>query len=111
MNVLNHNLFLVAAGVLFILVVFMLFSIWSRKRGVEAVERWALSQGFQLLSVRRRAFVPHWRFISGRRFQFFRATVRGPSGVARKAWLQLESDCTKPEIVDVIWDDKNHRPN
>jgi hypothetical protein len=107
MDVSNHNLFLVVAGVLAILVVAALFSILSGKHGVEAVERWASSQGFQLVSVRRRAFVPHWRFISGKRFQFFRVTVRGSGGIARKAWMQLESDCTKPEIVDVIWDDKN----
>ncbi len=106
MNISNHDLFVMAAGVLFILVVVALFSIWSRKHGVEAVEKWASSQGFQLVSVRRRAFVPHWRFISSKRFQFFRVTVRGNGGVARKAWMQLESDSTKPEIVDVIWDDK-----
>ena len=106
MSISNHDLFLVAAGVLFILVVFALFGIWSGKHGVEAVEKWASSQGFRLVSVRRRAFVPHWRFISSKRFQFFRVTVRCSGGVARKAWMQLESDCTEPEIVDVIWDDK-----
>jgi len=45
--------------------------------------------------------------LSSKRFQFSRVTVRDRDGANHRAWMRLESDCTKPAIIDVIWDDKN----
>jgi hypothetical protein len=106
MNTSNLDLFLTAAGIGLLLAAFAVFSIWSRRFGTEAVEKWAAANGFHLVSVRRRAFVPHWRLLPGKRFQFFRVSVRDRDGASRRAWMKLESDCTEPEIIDVIWDDK-----
>jgi hypothetical protein len=102
----TSNLDLTAAGIGLLLAAFAVFSIWSRRFGTEAVEKWAAANGFHLVSVRRRAFVPHWRLLPGKRFQFFRVSVRDRDGASRRAWMKLESDCTEPEIIDVIWDDK-----
>jgi hypothetical protein len=101
------DLYLVAVGASLALVVFLVFSIWSRRFGSQVVERWAKTRGFRVISVRRRSFVPHWRLLSSKGFQFFRLTVRDRDGANHKAWLRLESDCTDLEIIDVIWDDKN----
>jgi hypothetical protein len=60
----------------------------------------------RVVSARRPSFVPHWRSLPSRRFQFFRVTVRDRDGADHRAWMRLESDCTEPEVLDVIWDDK-----
>jgi hypothetical protein len=100
------QLFVVAGAIALALVLFVLFSSWSRRFGARAVERWATAKGLQVASARRRSFVPHWRSLSARQFQFFRVTVRDRDGERYKAWLRLESDCTDPQVLDVIWDDK-----
>ncbi len=41
-----------------------------------------------------------------KRFQFFRVTVRDKEGVNHGTWMRFESDCTEPEVLEVIWDDK-----
>src|SRR5437899_9005346 len=106
MHTSSAQLYAVAAVIGLVLVVFTVFSIWSRRFGSAAVERWATAKGLRLVSVRRRSFVPHWRSLSSRRFQFFRVTVRDKDGADHRAWMRLESDCTEPEILDVVWDDK-----
>jgi hypothetical protein len=97
---------MVAAGIGLVLVVFVVFSIWSRRLGAQAVERWAISKGLQVVSARRRSFVSRWRAMLSKRFQFFRVTVRDKEGVNHGTWMRLESDCTEPEVLEVIWDDK-----
>ena len=108
-NLSNHDLYVVAAGVGVALVVLVGFSFWSRRFGSQAVEGWALAKGFQVVSVRRRSFAPHWRLLSSKRFQFFRVTIRDRAGGNRRAWMRIESDCTQPEVIDVIWDDNDSR--
>ena len=107
MNASNTDLYAVAAVVGVALLIFAAFSIWSRRFGSQAVERWATARGLEVVSAKRRSFVPHWRLLSGRRFQFFRVTVRDRDGANHRAWMRLESDSTEPEVIDVIWDDKN----
>src|SRR5947209_6058024 len=106
MHTSSPQLYAVAAVIGLALVVFIVFSIWSRRFGSAAVERWATAKGLRVVSVRRRSSVPHWRPLSSRRFQFFRVTVRDRGGANYRAWMRLESDCTEPAILDVIWDDK-----
>ena len=57
----------------------------------------------------RGSFVPHWPSLSSKHFQFFRVTVRDRDGANHSAWMRMESDCTEPEVLDVIWDDKRPR--
>jgi hypothetical protein len=102
----NTELFGVAAAAGPALFILIMFSIWSRRFGSVAVERWAKGKGLRVVSVRRRAFVPYWRSLASRRFQFFRVTVRDKDGADHRAWMRLESDCSEPEVLDVIWDDK-----
>lgn len=104
----NNDVFvsLVGAAVCAI-VVFAGLSIWGRQRGLELLSRWATSQGFVLVSARRRSFVPYWSSESGQGYQFFRVTVRNRDGVLRNSWIRC-SDLTwhDPTKIDVIWDDK-----
>ena len=106
MHTSSIDLYAAAGGIALTLVLFVLFSIWSRRFGTRAVERWVTAKGWLLVRSRRRSFVPHWRSLPSRRFQFFRVTVRDKDGADHRAWMRLESDCTEPEILDVIWDDK-----
>lgn len=101
----NTDLYPVLAGIGVALVFFIAFSIWSRRFGAKAVERWATAKGLQVVSVRRRSFVPQWRLLRSRRFQFFRVTVRDKAGSDYRAWMRLEADCTDPEVLEVTWDD------
>ena len=101
----NTNSYAVAVAVGLALVGFVAFSIWSRRFGAQAVERWAMARGLQVVSARRRSFVPYWLSLPSRRFQFFRVTVLDKDGSSYRAWVRLESDCTDPEVLDVIWDD------
>jgi hypothetical protein len=99
-------MYVVAEAVGLTLILFIAFSYWSRRFGARAIERWATGKGLKIVSARRRSFIPHWRSLPSRQFQFFRVTVRDGNGVDHRAWMRLESDCTEPEILDVIWDDK-----
>jgi hypothetical protein len=103
MNGLNTLYAVGAAGLA--LFIFIVFSLWSRRFGSAAIERWAMAKGFQIVSAKRRSVVPHWRSLPSRRFQFFRVVVRDKDGVDYKAWTRLESDCTEPEVLEVIWDE------
>jgi hypothetical protein len=109
MHILENNLFMAAAVIGLLLIVFVGFSIWSRKFGYEVVERWAHANNLQVVSVRRRAFVPvsQWRWLCSRQYQFFRVAVRDKAGANYAAWMRLESDCTEPKMIEVIWDNKN----
>ena len=102
----NTELSAAGAGIGLALILFFLFSIWSRSFGVRAVERWAAGKGLQVISARRRSFALHWRWLPSRQFQFFRVIVRDRDGADHRAWMRLESNCTEPEVLDVIWDDK-----
>ena len=106
MSASSPSFYVVAGSVGFVLLLSVIFSVVSRKHGIAAVEKWAAAKGLHVVRVRRRAFVPHWRWLSSKRFQFFRVTLRHTDGGSYKAWLRTEADCTYPEVVDVIWDDK-----
>ena len=95
-----------AGGIGIALILFVIFSVWSRRFGTRAIDRWATAKGLQVVRATRRSFVPHWRSLPSRRFQFFRVTVRDRDGADHRGWMRLESDCTEPEVLDVIWDDK-----
>jgi hypothetical protein len=98
---------LVELGLMLFILTF--FSLQSRKFGSDVVERWAQDKGMQVVSIRRRTFVPHWPWLFSRQFQFFRVVIRDSNGANRKACLRSESDCTQPQIIDVVWD-KNAPP-
>ena len=103
----NTNLYFAAVGFGLPLIIYVVFSIWSRRFGLEAIQSWATANSLQVVSAGRRTFVPHWRSLPSRSFQFFRVTVCDKDGANHKAWLRLESDCTNPEVIEVIWDDSN----
>jgi len=100
------QLYVVAGVIGLALVLFMLFGSWSRRFGTKAIEKWAAVRRLQVVSAKRRSFVPHWRSLPSWHFQFFRVTFRDQDGAAHRAWMRLESDCNEPEILDVIWDNK-----
>ncbi|HWY77500.1 MAG TPA: hypothetical protein VN281_17915 [Verrucomicrobiae bacterium] len=58
-----------------------------------------------MVSAKRQSFAPHWPSLSSKRFQFFRLIIRDKEGASRAAWMRLESDCTEPELIDIVWDD------
>jgi hypothetical protein len=105
MNILNVQSYALMGGIVLTLGLFALFSIWSGRFGTRAIEQWVTAKGWSLVRARRRSFVPHWRSLPSRRFQFFRVTVRDRDGADHRAWMRLESDCAEPEVLDVIWDD------
>ncbi len=87
-------------------VMFIVYSLWSRSRGHEAIRRWAGEQGFTIVHCARRSFVPHWGATSGKGYQFFRLDVRDKQGFVLRAWARC-SDLgrTDPGSVEVIWDE------
>ncbi len=86
--------------------VFLAFSLFSRKLGRQSIERWAMENEFHIISIKRRTFVPFLRPFSGKGFQFFHVAFRDARGIEQKVWMRLESDCPKPEILDVAWEAK-----
>jgi hypothetical protein len=103
---LNSEFYRVVAGIGLAVMIFVVFSLLSRKAGLRAVEKWCDAKGFQILRARPRFFVRHWRSLWSRRFQFFHVVVRDKTGVEHRGWMRLESECTEPAVLDVIWDDQ-----
>ena len=103
----NSNAILIAIGVVAGGALLVVLSMWSRAQALDALRRWAAAEGLELVSATRRSFVPLW--CSGKGYQFFRVTVRDRDGANHSAWMRMESDCTEPEVLDVIWDDKRPR--
>ena len=84
-----------------------LYSLWSRKCGHTAIQKWAQEMGLEIVRAERRSFVPHWGAISGKGYQFFRIHVRDNHGLISRAWVRcLDSGSTDPSTVEVIWDEK-----
>ena len=87
-------------------------SVWGRRRGSEFLDRWAHDHGFQVVSLRRRSFVPHWRGTSGKGYQFFRLVVRSSDGIIRKCWIRCSDFAfTDPADFEVVWDDGQQQIN
>jgi hypothetical protein len=104
MTILSKHIYELAAFV-GLVAIFVTFSVLGGRFGRQAVEKWASTNGFHLISVRRRTFVPFLRPVNSRLFQFFRVRLRDASGADRKGWVRLESDCTVPQVLEVRWDD------
>ena len=103
----NNGLYAAMAVIALTVACFSVVSIWSRRFGTQAVEKWAMARGWQLIHASRRAIFPLWGSLwKSERFQFFPVTVRDMGGTNYEAWLRLESDCTESEVLDVIWDGK-----
>jgi hypothetical protein len=84
--------------------------LWSRKRGLKTVTRWADEQGFTIVELSRPFFVPLWRANLHRDNHWFRVSVRDKQGNVRPAWIRCyafgltnDPDSVK---VEVIWDEK-----
>src|SRR5690242_8490396 len=108
MSILSRHIYEVAA-LLGLVAVFVAFSVLSGRFGRQAVKKWATANGFRLVSLRRRTFVPFLSPVNSRFFQFFRVTLRDGSGVHRRAWMRLESDCTEPKVLEVKWDNESSK--
>jgi hypothetical protein len=100
----NSDFYRAAVGVGLAIVSFLGLSLWSLKTGTRAVKKWATTKGLQIVDIRRRSFVPHWRTLPSRRFQFFRLTIRDKEGATHKAWMRVQANRTEPEILEIIWD-------
>jgi len=90
-------------------VISTLYKVWNRKRGDEAVTRWADEQGFTIVEFSRPLFVPHWRASSSKRAQFFRVSLRDKQGLVRRVWIRCYAvGLEDPDSMDieVIWDEK-----
>jgi hypothetical protein len=86
-----------------------LYFLWTRKRGHDAVTRWADEQGFTIVELSRRFFVPIWRADLFKRNQYFRFSLRDKQGNVRLAWIRCYPyGLTNPDSVEVevIWDEK-----
>ncbi|EEF56999.1 hypothetical protein [Pedosphaera parvula] len=80
-------------------------SIWSKTQALDTLKRWAKSQGLEIVSAKRRSFVPTWR--SGKGYQFFRITVRDSKGHNRQAWVRcLDFNSAEPWNIEVAWDNE-----
>jgi hypothetical protein len=103
-NASTREICIAATSVGLIAVITVIFSLAGRKYGIEVIKRWADAEGLQLIRIRRRSLVPHWRWESSKGFQFFAVDVRERNGVERKVWMKLESDTNAPCIVEVKWE-------
>jgi hypothetical protein len=84
----------------------VILSIWSHSQALSTVRRWANAEGLELVSAKRRSFVPLW--CSGKGSQFFRVTVRGDGARTRHAWVRcLDLNSAEPHNIEVIWDEKS----
>ncbi len=110
MPTLNADLAWHLSGPLLAVFYFTALSLSGRQRGLQFLHDWARTQGFVLVSARRRLFVPHWRWRPSKGYQFFRVTVRDGDGVLRANWTRCSDFSpifprTDPTTMDVIWDD------
>jgi hypothetical protein len=87
-----------------------LFKLWTHNKGLKAVTRWADQQGFTIVELSRRLFVPLWRADLFKRNQYFRVSLRDKQGNVRQAWIRcypfgFTNDPDSVEL-EVIWDEK-----
>ena len=82
----------------------VIYSLSTRRSGLELIQRWAAFHRYQLISARRRTFVPiggQWKGIS-----FFRVRIRDAAGDTKNCWLRMHDLEDEPEKIEVIWDAK-----
>lgn len=97
---------LVAGGVCAGVAVLTALSLWSRAQALPILRNWAQREGLELLSARRRSFVPLW--VPGKGHQFFRVSVRTSAGEIRRAWIQcLDFNSTELHNIHVKWDESS----
>lgn len=86
---------------------YVLFSIWSRKKGLESLAAWAGQKRLKIINAHRRFFLPNLQWGSGKYQQFFRVTVSDKEGMTREAWVRCSKlGFTEPQNVEVAWDDE-----
>ncbi len=99
------NAILIATGICAGVALLVALSAWSRAKALDALRRWAQAEGLELVTVRRRSFVPLW--CSGKGYQFFRVTVREKGGAIRRAWVRcLDFNSAEPHNFDITWDER-----
>ena len=104
----SHDVWLaVGVGTVISVIAIALYSLWSARRGHEAISRWANEHKLQVVLAVRCSFVPHWGSTSGRGYQFFRLRVRDQQEQVREGWVRC-SDLGRTDAasVEVIWDVK-----
>lgn len=101
----TSNVVLVSVGACAGVGLLIALSIWSRTQALATLRRWAQSEGLELVSAKRRSFVPLW--CSGRGYQFFRVSVREKGDGTRRAWIRcLDFNSAEPHNFEVTWDEK-----
>jgi hypothetical protein len=89
---------------------YVLFSLWSRKKGLESLTAWAEQKGLIVVSARRSFFLPNTQWSSGKYQPFFRLALRDKEGITREGWLRCSKlGLTEPQKVDVAWDDEHKK--
>jgi len=99
----NSSAIYVAIAVAVGIVLLTALSVWSRRHALKALKNWAHSRDLELVSAKRRSFVPLWT--SGKGYQFFRIVVRGRDGEISKAWVRcFDFNAAEPANLEVTWD-------
>lgn len=76
----------------------------TRRRGLDLIARWAIANRFELITAKRRAFVPRGGQWKG--FSFFRVRVRDAVTGTRDCWLRFRDWAKDPTEIEVFWDAK-----
>ena len=76
----------------------------TRRHGLQLIERWAELNCFEIVTAKRRTFVPlggQWKGIS-----FFRVRVRHALEGTKDCWLRFRDWAQDPKEIQVFWDAK-----
>jgi hypothetical protein len=82
----------------------VIYSLDTRRSGLELIQRWAALHHYQVVRARRRTFVPlggQWKDIS-----FFRVSVRDGAGELKSCWLRFHDLENEARNIEVTWDAK-----
>ena|ERR1035441_8005715 len=108
----TSNAVLITVGACAGFALLVVLSVWSRGQALDALRRWAEAEGLELVTARRRSFVPLWcsrkGFLLARPTdQWFRVIVRDKDGKIRRAWVRCwDFNSPEPENIEVTWDER-----
>jgi hypothetical protein len=86
----NSNAILIIVGTCAGFALLVVLSVWSRGQALDALRKWAQTEGLELVSATRRSFVPLWCSRKGFLLvrptdQWFHVIVRDKGGKIRRA--------------------------
>jgi hypothetical protein len=103
----SPNAILIVVGACVGVALLIVLSVWSRAQALNALRKWAHAGDLELVSARRRSFVPLW--CSSKGHQYLRVIVRDKEGGIRRAWIRcLDFNSAEPHNLEVTWDERSN---